>query len=500
MGYELYICVILSSKNEKSSRGRHTQHQNNISPFKNKLYFCTCMESFEKYNHFFFVGIAGTGMSAIAQYLKGIGKEVSGSDRLFDSDTKMLIQEQFEQQNIRCWFQDASGIRPEIDVVIISTAIEESNIELQKARSLGIPVMKRSELLSSISGKKRTVAVGGTSGKSTTAAMIFHIMQSCGFEPSIMNGAGLSSLQKKGLPGNAWVGESDWLVIEADESDGSIVNYIPEIAVLLNIDRDHKEFDELFQLFQAFKSNTKSKYIVNQSHPLSKQLSQNKKYDFGVDEVNIGFSGSDFEQKGFSISFKCNEIPFHIPVIGKHNMENALAAVAVCNAVGLSTEQCAEALRNYEGIYRRTQLVGEANGICVIDDFAHNPAEIVCAIRACQSVGKRVFAWFQPHGYGPLKFFHKELIEEVLATLRENDYFILSDVYYAGGTVNKEVTSENVASEMQQQNSRVLFFPDRKDMLPYLKQNCRKGDVILIMGARDTTLSYFAKKDIHEIL
>jgi len=457
------------------------------------------MKSFEKYTHFFFVGIAGTGMSAIAQYLKGIGKKVSGSDRLFNEEKKMLIQEQFEQQDIHCYFQDGSGINQQIDVLVISTAIEESNIELQKARSLGIPVMKRSELLAAISSNKKTIAVGGTSGKSTTTAMIFHIMQACGWEPSVMNGAGLTSLQKKGLPGNAWVGKSDWLVIEADESDGSIVNYVPKVGVLLNVDRDHKEYDELMSLFETFKDNTRDKFIVNQSHTLSRQLSQNKAYDFGVDEKEIGFSGSEFEQKGFSISFKCNDIRFLIPVIGKHNMENALAATAVCNAVGITTGQCAEALQNYEGIYRRTQLTGEASGIFVIDDFAHNPAEIVCAIRACQSVGKRVFAWFQPHGYGPLKFMYKELEENVLSALRENDFFLLSDVYYAGGTINKEITAEEVAVEMREKSDHVLFFPDRKDMLPYLKQNCRVGDVILIMGARDTTLSDFAEEMLEKI-
>jgi UDP-N-acetylmuramate--alanine ligase len=457
------------------------------------------MKILDKYNHFFFVGIAGTGMSAIAQYLKGIGKEVSGSDRLFNDENKSLIREQFDRQDIHTCFQDSSGINPEIDVLVISTAIEESNIELQKARSLGIPVMKRSELLAAISSDKKTIAVGGTSGKSTTTAMIFHIMRECGWEPSVMNGAGLTSLQKKGLPGNAWVGKSDWLVIEADESDGSIVNYIPEIGILLNIDRDHKEYDELMSLFEKFKSNTRGKFIVNQSHTLSRKLSQNKAYDFGTDEAKIGFSGSGFEQKDFSISFECNGILFHIPVIGKHNMENALAATAACNAVGISTGECAKALQNYEGIYRRTQLTGEVNGVFVIDDFAHNPAEVVCAIRACQSVGKRVFAWFQPHGYGPLKFMHNELEEEVPAVLRENDFFLLSDVYYAGGTVNKEITSKDVAIEMQQKSDHVLFFADRMAMLPYLKQNCRKGDVILVMGARDTTLSDFAEKIVTQL-
>jgi UDP-N-acetylmuramate--alanine ligase len=414
----------------------------------------------------------------------------------------MQIQEQFEQQDIYCYFQDGSGITPDIDILVISTAIEESNIELQKARSLNIPAMKRSELLSSISSKKRTIAVGGTSGKSTTTAMIFHIMQACGWEPSIMNGAGLASLQKKGLPGNAWVGNSDWLVIEADASDGSIGNYIPEISVLLNVDRDHKEYDELMSLFEKFKANTRDKFIVTQSHALSRKLSQSKAYDFGVNQKEIGFSGSGFEQEGFSISFECNDIRFHIPSIGKHNMENALAATAVCNSIGIPAGQCAEALQHYEGIYRRTQLTGEADGIFIIDDFAHNPAEVVCAIRACQPVGKRIFAWFQPHGYGPLKFMYKELEKDVLSALRKNDFFLLSDVYYAGGTVSKEITAEDVAIEMQEKSNHVLFFPDRKEMLPYLKQNCRKGDVILLMGARDTTLSDFAGEVLnafHEI-
>ena len=188
------------------------------------------MNNYNQYNHFFFIGVAGTGMSAIAQYLCGCGKKVSGSDRMFGSETKLPIQEQLEKQGISCHNQDASGITTDIDVVIVSTAIEETNVELVKAKELGIDVMKRSELLAAISGEARTIAIGGTSGKSTTTAMVFHIMQECGFKPSIMSGAGLVSLQEKGLPGNAWNGESEWLVIESDESDGSIVSYHPEIS------------------------------------------------------------------------------------------------------------------------------------------------------------------------------------------------------------------------------------------------------------------------------
>lgn len=309
-----------------------------------------------------------------------------------------------------------------------------------------------------------------------------------------MSGAGLTMLQKKGLPGNAWVGKSDWLVIEADESDGSIVNYVPEISVLLNVDRDHKEYDELMSLFSTFKSNTKGRFIVNQSHEMSRRLSECNSFDFGVDGADAGFVGRDFLQKGFSISFSCNGVDFMLPNIGRHNMENALAAVAVCAAAGVSVEECAKALASYEGIYRRTQLAGEKRGVVVVDDFAHNPAEVVCAIKACQSVGARLFAWFQPHGFGPLKFMHEELEDEVQKALRPADVFLLSDVYYAGGTVSKDITSEDVAMAMQEKNANVLLFKQRDDMLPYLKEAAKTGDVILIMGARDNTLSDFAKK------
>lgn len=446
----------------------------------------------KQFNNFFFIGIAGTGMSAIAQYLKGIGKSVSGSDRLFGTNNKIEIEQQFEKMGINCFFQDGSGITTETQVVVISTAIEETNIELQKARNLGITVVKRSELLAAISSEKRTIAVGGTSGKSTTTAMIFHILETCGLKPSLITGAGLSVLQEKGWPGNAWVGESDWLVIESDESDGSIVNYKPEISLILNIDRDHKEFDELLQLFTTFKINTSRACIVNQDHELAKSLSQNSKFDFGT-KAGVGFLGSGFIQKGYSIQFICNDITFTVPVIGHHNMENSLAAVAACSIAGVSVEDCAKAMLSYEGIYRRTQLVGEKNGICVIDDFAHNPAEVVAAIKACQSVGQRVLAWFQPHGFGPLKFMHEELENEVGKILRQDDSFYLTDVYYAGGTVSKEVTSEMVADAMIHKGFSVTYIPDRQNLISEFKSIMQNGDVILLMGARDTTMSAFAK-------
>lgn len=452
----------------------------------------------ENFKNYFFIGIAGTGMSAIAQYLQGLDKNVAGSDRLFNQNNKMLIQEQFEKQGIQCYFQDGTGITSETEVVVVSTAIEESNVEYRKAVEMGIPIMKRSELLAAISSSKRTIAVGGTSGKSTTTAMIFHILQENGYSPSLMTGAGLTALQKQGLPGNAWVGESDWLVIESDESDGSIVNYYPEIGVVLNVDRDHKEFDELMQLFATFKEHTWGKFIVNHDHALIKTLSQNAEYDFGT-VPGVGYMANDFKQTGFAIQFAINGVSFKIPVIGKHNMENAMAAAAVSNAIGIDLGKSAKALESYVGIYRRTQLVGEKNGVYVIDDFAHNPAEVAAAIKACQQIGKRVIAWFQPHGYGPLRFMHEELSEKVTEVLRDNDYFVMSDVYYAGGTVNRDIGSEVVITAIQKNNRNGMLVADRSQLPATFKDMVQPGDVILMMGARDPSLSDFAMEVIHNL-
>ncbi|HEX8547822.1 MAG TPA: Mur ligase family protein [Cytophagaceae bacterium] len=466
---------------------------NSIPPQSSKATFYI-----NDYQTFFFIGIAGTGMSAIAQYLKGVGKEVAGSDRLFNQDDKMLIQSQFEDQNINCFFQDGSGIDEKTQVVVISTAIEESNIELQKARSLNITVIKRSELLAAISAEKKTIAVGGTSGKSTTTAMIFHILQENGYSPSLMTGAGLTSLQKKGLPGNAWVGDSEWLVIEADESDGSIVNYIPEIGIVLNIDRDHKEFSELMELFNTFKKNTRGPFIVNNDHGLTKSISQNTALNFGG-TAEAGFCYTNFKQTGFNIQFEVNNVPFDIPVIGRHNMENATAAVAAAFATGISIPDSAKALKTYVGIYRRTQLVGEKNGRYVIDDFAHNPSEVEAAIKTCQLIGKKVFAWFQPHGYGPLRFMHEELAQKISETLRPMDYYLTSDVYYAGGTVNKDITSDVVVDAVKASGKKAIMIADRDSVVTEVNKISEKGDVILLMGARDPSLAHFAESVLEGI-
>ncbi len=449
----------------------------------------------QDYQSFFFVGIAGTGMSAIAQYLRGCGKTVTGSDRLFTPDSKSLLQQQFEEMGITCVQQDGSGIDKSIDLVVVSTAIEESNVEYQKALSLNIPIAKRSAVLAALSDQVKTIAVGGTSGKSTTTAMIFHILTQAGLQPSLMTGAGLTELQEKGLPGNAYKGEGEWLVIEADESDGSIVGYHPEIAVVLNVERDHKEEDELIDLFTTFKNHTKGAFIVNADNELAASLSANKEYDFSAQGKKVGVKGGSFKQSGFSISFKINGNACKVPVMGAHNMENAMAAYAVCLQAGVDKKDIIKALGTFRGIYRRTQLIGEnkRNKQFVIDDFAHNPSEVAAAIAACQLVSPRVIAYFQPHGFGPLRFMHAELSQEVAKVLRPNDYFLIGEVYYAGGTVDRNISPTIVSTAIIREGKQALFVGSKQSALTEMITLAEENTTFLIMGARDPHLDQLGK-------
>jgi UDP-N-acetylmuramate--alanine ligase len=451
------------------------------------------------FKNVFFIGVAGVGMSAIAQYLAGIEKKVSGSDRYFKEGEFNETKEKLESEGIRCFLQDGKGITDDTDLVVVSTAIEDTVAEVQKAKQLNIPLIKRSELLALIAKSKRTIAVGGTSGKSTTSAMLFDILDQAGMAPSIISGAGLVSIIKEGKIGNAKVGAGEWLVIEADESDGSIVQYEPEIGLLLNIDKDHQEIDELMSIFSIFKNNSK-KFIVNQSNALAKQLSQNIAQDFSSDENSkAGYIATNFLQEGFSIQFTIHNSPFTINSIGKHNMENALAAVAVANQIGIDLEACAAALKNYEGIYRRNQVLGNKHGVWVIDDYAHNPVKCAAAIMACQPVADKVVAWFQPHGYGPTRFLRNDFVEEISAALRPQDEIWMSEIFYAGGTAVKDISANDLIKDIKAQGKNAFFVEDRNLFVEAVRSHLSGNSVLLLMGARDPGLEAFSKS-VFELL
>jgi UDP-N-acetylmuramate--alanine ligase len=451
-------------------------------------------QSIDDFENVFFIGVAGTGMSAIAQYLAGIGKHLSGSDRYFVDGEVNDTKDKLEIEGIKCFVQNGDGIDQNTQLVVVSTAIEDSVYEVQKAKELSIPIIKRSALLALIANSKRTIAVGGTSGKSTTSAMLYDIMDYAGFNPSVISGAGLVSIIKKGKIGNAIVGSGDWLIIEADESDGSIVGYTPEIGLLLNIDKDHQEIDELISIFSTFKKNTKSLFIVNQNNKLAASLSAEVANDFSSDSNSgAGFTSSDFSQNGMTIQFSINDIPFSLNTIGKHNMENALAAVAVAVQLGISLETCSKGIAQYEGIHRRHQLLGKKNGVYVIDDYGHNPVKCAASIDACQQIAPKVIAWFQPHGYGPTRFLKNDFIHEFIQVLRPEDEIWMSEIFYAGGSAVKDISANDLIVEIKNAGKQAFFVENRNEFLEKVRPHLTNDCVLLLMGARDPSLETFSK-------
>ena len=473
-------------------------------------------------------------MSAIAQYLKAAGHSVAGSDRQFVLGEQNENRAALEAEGIICYEQGAGGIAADTDCVVVSTAIEDTVPEVQEAKSLSKRIIKRSELLAEIVTTKKTVAVGGTSGKSTTTAMLFEILHQAGLKPSVIGGAGLSRLIKEGKIGNAAYGEGEWLIIEADESDGSIVQYHPEVGLLLNIDKDHQEMDELMNLFSIFKTNSRH-FITNLTHPLSASLSSGSSFDFRCLEkreqgtgnslpagrqgnreqetaekeqitdnpqltthnpqlITHNFSPSSFQQHGAKISFEVRGQKFEIHSPGRHSMENAMAAIAAALLIGVDLQTCSIALRNYEGIYRRHQVYGQKNGVILVDDFAHNPVKCAKSMEACQPLAEKLIAWFQPHGYGPTRFLRHDFVEEISRVLRLQDEIWMSEIYYAGGTAVKDISSEDLINDLKLKGVNAFFVSDRNQLLETMRPHFTSSTTLLLMGARDPSLGDFAKE------
>jgi len=443
-------------------------------------------------NSLFFVGVAGVGMSALAQFMAGKGFDVSGSDRRFENSDGDKIKKQLEEAGVKCFLQNGSGVNKDLKAVIVSTAIETGNLDTEVAKKMDVPVIHRSELLAIVTSKNPTIAVSGTSGKSTVTGMIWHILNECKKDPSLLSGAGLSVLEEQGKIGNAVAGKG-WLVAEADESDGTLVRYSPKIGIVLNIDKDHKELSELENLFTEFAANVRKAdgvLIVNGLHPLAAKLADDKTVLFGIKNYNPNGISSEFKIRCNRESADCC-----LPLPGRHNAENAAAAAAACRVAGVSLKDCAEALKTWKGIHRRSQIYNCKNEIILVDDYAHNPAKIAASIHSCQDFAKgKVFAWFQPHGFGPTKFLKDDLVKEISKTLRPKDEIWFSSIYYAGGTADRSFDSDILSYSLRERNCNANFISDRTECLKKIIGLAKSGDVILLMGARDPSLADFAKE------
>ncbi|MFA6317707.1 MAG: Mur ligase family protein [Elusimicrobiota bacterium] len=434
-----------------------------------------------------FVGIGGIGMSALAQIHAMAGGRATGSDRLFDRGENGDLKASLEALSIKLHPQDGSGVTAETDLVVLSTAIEDSNPEVASAKRLGVTLLHRSELLARHVAAGRTIAVTGTSGKSTVTAMVFEILQAAGRDPSVITGAGLLSLKERGLYGNAWLGGSGLLVIEADESDGSLVNYTPAVAVLLNLTKDHKEVPVMHEILRRFSGNART-LIVNADDPNLADL--RPAATFGLDSGDLRPERLELSASGSRFSLGGAEFSLKIP--GRYNVENAVAAAAACINEGVSPADCSRALASYKGVGRRFQQVGEARGVSVFDDYAHNPAKVSAALSAAGLKARRVLAVYQPHGFAPTRLLRKELIEAFAEGLRPGDMLWLPDIYYVGGTASKDVSSADITGALAGRGVRAFHVPKREDIIPQIAGAARPGDLVLVMGARDPGLPGFA--------
>ncbi|HEX9020060.1 MAG TPA: L,D-transpeptidase family protein [Nitrospirota bacterium] len=437
-----------------------------------------------------FTGIFGSGMSALAQYLRFQGISVSGSDRFHASEDTASIRRSLEGLGCSVAPQDGSGINEHTDVVCVSTAIEETNPDIVAARERSIPIIHRSDLLSAIIATRRTIAVAGTSGKSTVTAMIFEFLTACDKSPSLISGAALRRLEKQGMIGNAWSGGSDLLVVEADESDGSLVKYRPEAAVVLNISKDHKTIGEIKQFFETLISNSPWT-ASNADDPILVSLPATVRFGRG----DLASWRPDREELlPASIRLFKSGVEYHLPLPGEHNLENLRAALCVCERFGCGGLPLADAVKNYEGVARRFSVSRTKENVYVVDDFAHNPAKIAAVVRAARGLSGRIIAVYQPHGFGPTRFLKDEYIQTFRTTFNKNDSLYLLPIYYAGGTAQKNISSEDIIAGLGAVAFNAQAVTDREELLTRLKADAKSGGCVLLMGARDPSLPALVKK------
>ena len=449
----------------------------------------------------FFSGIGGSGMLPLASIVRAGGARVAGSDRSLDAGRTPHKFDYLRSLGIQLFPQDGSGLQPGMTLVT-SAAVEATVPDVVRAKELGLAHLTRPEFLARLlNSAQRSVAVGGTSGKSTVTGMIGWILHACHRQPTVMNGAVMKNFVTPSAPfASALVGDPELFVSEVDESDGSIALYRPEIAVLTNVSLDHKEMDELRQLFAHF-LNASRKAVVNLDDPETRALSEtvprDKLIGYGFDAPNADFMGKDLqlEPQGvrFTLAAEGTRLEVRLRVPGRHNASNALAALSAARALGVRVEDAVAALGRFEGLRRRLEVVGEAGGVTVIDDFAHNPDKIAATLATMRAQAGRLLIMFQPHGYGPLAKMGEPLAETLAAGMATDDRLYLPDPVYQGGTVDKSRGSDWLAEQIAKHGKQAEHIPERASVGDALVAEARHGDRILIMGARDDTLIDFAR-------
>ncbi len=421
------------------------------------------------------VGVAGVGMNALAQALQGTGWSVSGSDRFEDQGQDIDVIRKLKGAGIRFYKQDGSGVTRGMGAVVVSTAIEKDNPDLVAAQALGVPVRHRSEMLAEVVRGQRMVAIAGTSGKTTVTGMVGWILEQLGGDPLVVNGGALVNWADETRVGNVRLGKSGVSVIEADESDRSLLNFEPEWGLITNASADHFDLTETKALFETFRGRVKRDCILGWEAGAGWKTAR----------AQVGRTGTRFRYEG---------VEFELPLLGEHNAENAMQSAELCRRMGYALPDIAAALRGFRGIQRRLEKVGEAGGVTVIDEYAHNPAKIAAAWRAVGPHHRRVVAFWRPHGFKPLATMFKDLVDMFGSECRSGDRLYLMPVFYAGGSVSRQADSDGLVTALKERGVAAEWVADYETLMSAMLGTVTAGDVVLCMGARDPGIPAFARR------
>ncbi|TMJ25972.1 MAG: UDP-N-acetylmuramate--alanine ligase [Alphaproteobacteria bacterium] len=463
-----------------------------------------------RWGDYFFCGVGGSGMTPLALIVQARGGRVEGSDRALDQGRDAAKFDFLRARGVRLHPQDGSGVRRADQILVTSAAVEDTVPDVQAARRIGAAVTTRARLLAELFNASGCgIGVAGTSGKSTTTGMIGWILHRAGRNPTIMNGAEMKNFISVGSTfAAARIGDGEEFVCEVDESDGSIALFAPRVAVVNNISLDHKPLDELRTLFRGFvcKGETVVLNLDNtETAALVTDLKPGKVLTWSLSDTTADLlagppvcspGGIAFPVKARA-SGQVVEVTLKVP--GLHNLANALAALSATIACGVGLADAAKHLEEFSGIRRRLEVVGTANEITVIDDFAHNPDKIAATLQTMHAFAGRLLLMFQPHGYGPLRLMRDNLVDCFACGLRSEDVLLMPEPVYFGGTVDRSVGSGEIVGEIVRRGRKALALPDRSACGEKLVQLARRGDRILVMGARDDSLSQFARDLVQRV-
>lgn len=426
------------------------------------------------HSHIHFIGIGGVGMSALAQAFLDRHYRVTGSDRLLAFNQLTPTLQTLKQQKVQLFPQDGSGIDSET-VVVYSTAIEADNPDYAKAKSLGVPLLHRSEALAKLSRDHRFIAVTGTCGKSSVTAMLGHLLTACGKDPTIVNGAEIVGLDNDGARiGSVRTAKqpNGFFVAEADESDRSLLTLSPTDVIITNASSDHFSQEEANTLFDTFRAKASGVVIDTRGYP----------------------SEPPPEGLGWEACFTWRGHACRLPMPGAHNVANAKVALEMAAALGCPEADLITALNSFRGIRRRLERTGTCNGACVIDDYAHNVEKLAAAWTTLTTVfPKGVFGVWRPHGYAPLRKMMAGLSEMFASVVRPCDRLLLLPVYDAGGTADRSVNSD-VLFKLLDGKCPVDLVPNLTEAESILKSLAEPGTAIAVFGARDPGLPELAHR------